>query len=94
MLYLFPLYPIPLYLIPVWHVIIVSVIPGSPNPTHLPTHSLKLQSTATAALTSQEEDDLRDLKEDPGVASSHPERRDPASDSVVQLLEKKVRGDS
>ena len=37
-------------------------------------------------LTSQEEDDLRDLKEDPGVASSHRERRSVHSATPPPLL--------
>ena len=57
--------------------------PSPPPPTGLVcnawaahTHSLTLLSAVyITPLTSQEEDDLRDLKEDPGVASSHRERR-------------------
>ena len=44
------------------------VMPGLHTRTHTAVRRL-------TRLTSQEEDDLRDLKEDPGVASSHRERR-------------------
>ena len=56
-------------------------VPSSPTGQVTPgLHTRTRARTPTAVrrltrLTSQEEDDLRDLKEDPGVASSHRERR-------------------